>query len=651
VTGTKGFDALRARAEQMLKSPSEDGVSSMVEEMSVLWTELELQADELMRSERTAQEVSEKYFSLFDEAPTCFLVLDGDEHILETNRRTRELLQLSETNQSVRFDFFVAAESQISWARLWRERASRLGTSGEMFLRPAGGGRICVQYKVVPWQSGASGTALVALNDVTQTRAAERARNEATEQYRRLFASSRDGIVLVDPTTRQIVEANTSFAAMLGMTADELREQFFDRFFPTNVALMQRLLVDQARENDSKPIDIEIVDSRGRSITTEITVSTAGGEKGAVDHYIIRDVTERRNVAERALQAQKMEAVGQLASGIAHELNNVLMVITTVAETLPQNDSPDVIEARSDLIDTARRGRDLIATLMTTARRNPATLTTFDATQLVSSVGRMLQRLVPSNIAITLPATTNLALIIGDESQVHQALLNLVINARDAMVDGGEIRLAITTNATQVKVSVRDTGRGMSAEVRRRAIEPFFTTKPLGHGTGLGLTTAYAVMNQHHGTLDIESAEGAGTTVTLTFPLAMTPPTKTDPAPAGVAKRRILVVDDEPLLRKAADRLLRRAGHDVLVAASADEAATLLANAGPFDVVLTDIAMPGRDGLSLIREIRPMYANLKIIAMSGLIEDYISEELDALNVKRLSKPFENTELLAALSAL
>ncbi|MFO0662219.1 MAG: ATP-binding protein, partial [Polyangiaceae bacterium] len=361
---------------------------------------------------------------------------------------------------------------------------------------------------------------------MTAAKAAERASREVTDRFRALFRASRDGLVLLDANTRWILEANPSFCAMLGYAPEALDEKFFDQLFPAKVALSQRLQLDQARQTSGSPLDIDLVHAEGRIVTTEIVVSSSASERGPVDHYVVRDVTERRAVAERALQAQKMEAVGQLASGVAHELNNVLMVISTVAETLPSHGSTEVVEARNDLLDTARRGRDVIAALMTTARRGPALVGAFDLVDTTVQVVHMMKRLVPANVSVTFMVPSEPVLVSGDAAQIHQALLNLAINARDALPNGGEIQFHVTQQGATTRVSVRDNGVGMAPEVRRRALEPFFTTKPVGQGTGLGLSTVYAVVNHHRGTVTIDSVEGSGTTVTLEFPLAEASPRK-----------------------------------------------------------------------------------------------------------------------------
>jgi PAS domain S-box-containing protein len=371
-----------------------------------------------------------------------------------------------------------------------------------------------------------------------------------------------------------------------------------------------------------------------------------------------RDVTEQETLAEQLRQAQKMEALGQLAGGLAHDFNNVLAAIAGFAQ-LVRGDLPDGDRRRADLdeiVAATVRGSTVTRQLLTFSRKRTVETQVIDLAEVVRDTGRMLRPLLPSSIAVELRTGTAPAWISADRGQLEQVVTNLAVNARDAMPDGGTLTVAVETRAAPRPCGllvVRDTGAGMSAEVRSRIFEPFFTTKPAGQGSGLGLATVYGIVRQFGGTVGVESEEGAGTTFTVTLPLAPPPAARRSERAAGVVAPRgatILLAEDEEAVRRSVQRLLERAGHTVLVAADGAAALQLLVErAGRVDLVLTDATMPVLGGRELAARVAARYPTVPVVLMSGYSERLAAASGGAQPLATLQKPFTADELRDAVA--
>lgn len=385
-----------------------------------------------------------------------------------------------------------------------------------------------------------------------------------------------------------------------------------------------------------------------------------------------QDVTERRELEGQLRQSQKMEAVGRLAGGIAHDLNNALTAIAGYAE-LALSAVPADHVARAD-IEEIRRGAERAGSvtrqLLAFSRKQLFEPRLVELNTLVLDLGRLLERLLGTGVGVDTRLAAELPSIVGDPGQLEQAIINLSVNARDAMPSGGRIALSTSLDTVDeayarshmpmqpgryVVLSVSDTGQGMSRETQARIFEPFFTTKDLGKGTGLGLTMVWATIKQIGGFVFVESDIGRGTTFRLYFPPAPAPVIEahSDPVPArgaapassGGGRETLLVVEDEPAVRSLVASTLGREGYQVLVAASADEALAIARpQLGAIDLLLTDAIMPGRSGIDLVNALAAERPDLPMILMSG----YTAQTLDMSALTRpvslLQKPFTPREL-------
>jgi PAS domain S-box-containing protein len=358
------------------------------------------------------------------------------------------------------------------------------------------------------------------------------------------------------------------------------------------------------------------------------------------------DVTERRTLEEQSLQAQKMEAVGQVSCGVAHDFNNLLTGILGYCELLLADLDPDD-RRRADIVEIQKSGAraaGLTRQLLAFSRKETIEPTILDLNEVVAGMQGMLGRLTGDDVKIVLGVCPDLAQVKADHGQVEQILMNLAVNARDAMPNGGTLTIETAnvdrgarhakTNGSvapgpHVTLTVTDTGTGMTPQVQARLFEPFFTTKEAGKGTGLGLSTVDGIVTRSGGGIDVLSEVGRGTSFTIYFPQsddvapAVEPPPPVPRPPAGA--ETVLIVDDSAGLRELTKRLLQRLGYTVLIAANADEALRVFEQDGPIDVLLTDVVMPGASGPELRRQLVERQPALKVIYMSGYTEDTIAQ--------------------------
>ncbi len=382
------------------------------------------------------------------------------------------------------------------------------------------------------------------------------------------------------------------------------------------------------------------------------------------------DITEQKQLETSFLRAQRMEGVGALAGGIAHDLNNILQpILMTVPLLSAMTTDPESREMLNTVESCAQRGADIIRQLLTFARGTPGMRVPLPVHHLMRDIDKIIRETFPRNIQVSIRAAQDLWSVMGDATQIHQALMNLCVNARDAMPDGGKLTLA-AENLTldeafaatlpdakpglYVRMTVTDTGTGIPPEHLDHIFDPFFSTKEIGKGTGLGLPTVLGIVRGHGGCLLVKSQVGKGTAIELYLPASpeakpVAPP-QHGTLPPRASGELILVVDDEPSVRRMIQRMLETHGYKVVTAAEGAEAMGLFARYRPeVRAVLTDMMMPGMDGPSLVRALRLLEPQLPIFGMTGVSEKADLKGLAALDLaKLLTKPFTNAALLEVL---
>ena len=371
------------------------------------------------------------------------------------------------------------------------------------------------------------------------------------------------------------------------------------------------------------------------------------GERRAGDEReftgILRDLTEQKRLEERFLQAQKLEAVGRLASGVAHDFNNLLMGVISCSNLARKSLPPgsDAAELLAEVQSAAERGASLSKQLLAYSRQKPLDVRTIHVNEVVRTAERMLRQVIGEDVALRVEVCASGGPVRADPGKLEQVLMNLAVNARDAMPGGGALRIVtrdvvlerpVTTRSrhllpgSYVEIEVADTGTGIPEELRTRIFEPFFTTKEPGRGTGLGLFTVYGIVEQLGGAIDFESTLGRGTTF------------------------RILLVEDERLIRASLAQLLRQLGYRVIAAGDADEALRAArAQQGPIDLLLSDMVLPGRSGSELAQELGRTRPETRCLFMSAFPSEVLVERgLLSAGVKSLVKPFSEDDLAAAV---
>jgi signal transduction histidine kinase len=382
---------------------------------------------------------------------------------------------------------------------------------------------------------------------------------------------------------------------------------------------------------------------------------------------ISMDVTDRLTLEAQYLQAQKMEAIGRLAGGVAHDFNNLLTVILGYCELLLVDADPDDWR-QADIVEIQKAGAraaGLTRQLLAFSRKQIIEPTLLDLSTVVTDMRTMLGRLIGEDVKVVLHLGPELASVKADRGQVEQVVMNLAVNARDAMPAGGTLTIETAnvdldenypkthlgvTPGPYVVLTVSDTGTGMTPEVQARLFEPFFTTKELGKGTGLGLATVHGIVMRSGGSINVYSEAGRGTSFKVYFPRADGAGAAAPARPPVVARPRdvtqtVLVVEDAEGLRELAKRLLLRLGYTVLVAANADEALHLFDQHVSIDVLLTDVVMPGASGPELTRRLVERRPSLKVIYMSGYTEEAIVQHgVLQPGIAFLHKPFTSDTL-------
>ena len=451
------------------------------------------------------------------------------------------------------------------------------------------------------------------------------------------------------------VITNRTFAGLLDLTPRDVVGRTLQQLgIPRAVAeaslAQDRIVLDTRRP--SLVQDEAFVDRTGRRRVFETTRQVFSFRGQATVLCASTDVTERKRLETELLEAQKLEAIGRLAGGIAHDFNNLLTVLVASAEELmAQRDAPDADLAR--ILSVASRATTLTQQLLDFARKSPVDVRELGVNELVGDIVSLLARVLGEEVRTVTVLDPAAGSVRVDRRSMDRVLMNLAVNARDAMPSGGTLTFSTSDVASPdggaerwVALSVADTGLGMSEETRAHVFEPFFTTKAVGEGTGLGLATSFGIVQQAGGRIEVESELGKGTTFRILLPTtgasvaARVPTVPPPPAPPGT--ETILLIDDDPFVRSATARLLKRLGYAVLAAATPEEAIQFARTAPGIDLLLTDVVMPGMSGPQVANAVRTLLPGLPVLYVSGYNSDALEEVNDTVHV--LSKPFSRLQL-------
>ena len=572
----------------------------------------------------------------------------------------RELLNMTVMDVTVGIDLerFVASNELIKEGNHALLEVHHLRKDGTTFLVEVSLSAVTLEKEYL----------VAIVRDITDRRSAEEALRHEQALFADLFNTIPDHIYFKDRQGR-FIRINESMVRAFGLrnAAEAVGKSDSDIFTEEHARQTQR---DERRimETGEPMVGVEEKETwpDGHVSWVSSTKMPLRDSQGRVTGLIgvSRDITANRALQAQFLQVQKMEAFGQLAGGIAHDFNNILAAMLMQLNLAEME--PGLSEASQswlkDLVHTAQRAASLTRQMLLFSRREAMETRTIDLNQVIENVCKMLSRLLGEDILFELRQAKAPMWVEADAGMLEQIVMNLCVNARDAMPHGG--KLVIETGSEErsgppdregaprgryVCVAVADTGAGMDEATRKRLFEPFFTTKPVGKGTGLGLATVYGIVKQHRGWVEVESAPGRGSTFRVFFPYRE--PLPGADAPAGVPKARggtekILVVEDDKTLRGSMASCLKNSGYDVVTAEHGAEALRMIGERPPdFDLVITDIVMPGGlNGLQLAAKLKQAKPSLKVIAMTG---HYAGTEPESLpsDISRMAKPFTVDALL------
>jgi two-component system, cell cycle sensor histidine kinase and response regulator CckA len=490
---------------------------------------------------------------------------------------------------------------------------------------------------------------------------------ESEERYRNLFHDGISANFLADPEGL-VVEANPAFRSLMGLkSGDDLPS--LESLIPDPASRATFTDMAAGKRLNLEELAFRSIDGRDLIVLANVaTLRDSDGHSRGLRGELI-DMTERRRLEERLFLAQKMDAAGKLAGGIAHDFNNILTAIigysNLLVDELPLGD-----RAREDVAGirkAADRASNLTRQLLAFSRRQPFSPKSLDLNAELREIERLIRRMLPEDITLSFVASSEIASVVADPAQVEQVVLNLAFNAKDAMPQGGELRVSTSirnldspravgidtlASGDYVVLEVADSGTGIPPEIIDKIFEPFFTTKPREKGTGLGLSTVYGIARQMGGAVCVESTLGKGSSFSVWMPYDSA---RKSNAQSGQEKsvwpdsrgRTILFVDDDDEVRSLASRLLAKGGHRALLAANAGEALLIAESYGSsIDLLITDTVMPFMDGRSLARRLLQTLPTLGVLFISGHVELGAETEGEGLF---LAKPFSETQLARSVS--
>ncbi len=527
-------------------------------------------------------------------------------------------------------------------------------------------------------KSGNVSQVIQLVRNITEFRKAESAKRESENKYRALFENSIDAIYITKKGGA-FIDANPSFLKLFGYSQEEIKAINATDFYADHND-RSRFKREIEKDGSVTGFPVKLVKKDGEEIDCIITASVRIDDSGAVAGYqgVIRDITEKKRAEEekelleaQLLHAQKMEAIGTLAGGIAHDFNNILQAISGYSQILligKEKDNPDY--SRLKVIEkSALRASKLTSQLLIFSRKVAANLRPLDINQELMQVVEMLRQTIPKMINIEVKLGENIKIIDADKTQIEQVIMNLAINARDAMPEGGKL-IFTTSNVTinegymkshlgavpgsYVLLTVSDTGSGIDKDSVEHIFEPFYTTKERGKGTGLGLAMVYGIVKSHDGYIMCYSEKEKGTTFKAYFPVAETETSELQPEEEimdiSFGNETILIVDDEENLRKIGKEILNKFGYKAFTASSGEAALkTYRKRKNEIDLIIMDLIMPGMGGKKCLGKIIKIDPDAKIIIASGYSDDEHTKEIFTLGARGfLRKPYDVSQLLKVI---
>ena len=623
--------------------------------------------------EQVIHDQQNRFADLLENAPIGFYSVDGEGRFLFVNQKLAEWLGRTHAeleSGTLRLHDILDVDGDFAaYSPFPDEGVSK----GEVVLKKRDGGKFVAfisQDEVPADERGGLCTRSV-VRDLSSERAVARALERSEERFKSFFEKAPVGIALIDPQGR-VTESNRTFRDLLRSQGDVAGLSLIDMAVPDDRAALQSAIIDQ--QDTGRQTVHEIRFHGGELICTVYVTRMAapdGATAGFIAHFI--DVTEQKNLEVQFAQSQKMQAVGQLAGGIAHDFNNLLTAMIGFSDLLLLRHRPgdqsfaDIMQIKQN----ANRAANLVRQLLAFSRQQTLQPRQLVITDILAELSHLLARLIGENIELKMIHGRDLGLVKADQGQLEQVVINLAVNARDAMADGGALTIRtanvivaedkmhkgeIMPKGEYVVVEVEDSGCGIPQEILDRIFDPFFSTKEVGAGTGLGLSTVYGIVKQTGGFIFVDSVVGRGTIFSLFLPHfaggaesgipigEIEAPVQKDLSGIG----NVLLVEDEEAVRAFGSRALRNKGYNVLEANSGEQALEVLRDsAEQIDLLITDVVMPKVDGPTLVKTVRESHPDLKVIFISGYTEDNFRQKLgEDEGIHFLPKPFSLKQLAA-----
>jgi two-component system, cell cycle sensor histidine kinase and response regulator CckA len=662
-TGVISVADLRRTAEASVgarKSGSGLRAGRLKHELEVRRAELETQNEELRRAQAELQESRDQYYELFDLAPIAYVTLDEAGRIVETNLTAAELLGLPRASLIGRpLQAFMEQSDADAFHRLLkRASTSSEKQSQELDLHPFTKCtmRAHVDAIGVPAQPGRPFSCRCVIADLSALRQVEHRLTESEERFRQ-FVEAVDDVFYIRDGDGRFVYLSPAFERTFGLRVQDDCQ---------TASGWTELIVEEDRERLRLADERLVAEGRAYDVGYRIRRSDETrhlrhraypvlDRTGLVGRTvgIIHDVTVERELEEQLRHAQKMETIGALASGVAHDFNNVLQSIIGLGWMALKKDArpSEIRENVEAVVRTARRGGAVTGRLTSFARRRMTNVGRQEVDSVLQEVAVLLPHLLTEAIVIELDLGAPGVTVAADAAQLEQILMNLAANARDAMPRGGTLCIQTSVEGASVRILVSDTGCGMDPAVRAQIFEPFFTTKGAGRGTGLGLASVRALTEQLGGRVEVESEVGIGTVVTLELPVVAADLIGAPPRPTvELMDGKVLLVEDEPVVRMTIRRYLEELGLEVIEASNGEEARRRFASTSGFRLLVTDVVMPGMLGTVLAGLLQSSQPELRVLFMTANPQSIVAER--SLSGRALlRKPFNKHDLACTLGEL
>lgn len=557
----------------------------------------------------------------------------------------------------------------IKEGKTWKGEFDNKKKNGELFTERATISPIKNDHGII--------THFIAVKeDITGIQKSKKRIAEQSLMMKQLFDGSPTATVLMD-AAKKVINANDAFVSLFGYSRNELYGKD-----------VNTLIIPESKFEESEYLDNELALNHDVHLIESIRKNKAGIEievlisglpviiDGSIVSYYFMylDISQQKMLQKQLIQAQKMEGIGTLAAGIAHDFNNILGIMTGYTSFLTtQRNNPEKFEhSIESMLKAGDRGASLVRQLLTFARKTTVKITSININETINELMKLLNETFPKNITITTSLLNDLPTINADASQIHQVILNLCVNARDAMPKGGKV--TITTeliesdsfdrpmpkiiSTSYVKLCIQDTGTGIPEEIRERIFEPFFTTKEFGKGTGLGLSVVFGIIERHNGTIFVDSDLEKGTIFTIFLPVPESAVTKKNHAKEihvenTGGSETILLIEDEAMLKELMVSFMESKGYRVLSANDGSEGYDLFkVNQNFISAVFTDYGLPGIDGLELAKNILSLRPSMKIALASGYLDPSVHQEIEQIqNIQFIGKPYETADVMKIIRTM